>query len=190
MIADEFKPDHQNAESNSLHEDASKSKILTEEVISLLEERLMVDIIRRQIGEIVVRKEIETHVVRVEIPIRREKLIVEQVSPEYKRLAEVDLGQTSIPDGKRLLPEGWVNVDVTNDELISAHNDKQPITAGFNQSAQTTVSGEIDSPRAARDLLDEITRTPSHDCETIRIEIVLKDAKHQSAYQALFEQYC
>jgi Domain of unknown function (DUF2382) len=190
MIVDEFKHDHQNVESDGLRKTASKSKILTEEVISLLEERLMVDITQRQIGEIVVRKEIETHIVKVEIPIRREKLIVEQVSPEYKRLAEVDLGQTSIPDGKSLLPEGWVNVDTTNDELTPDRNGRQSITIELGQTAQNIVYGEINSPRAARDLLDQITKTPAHDCETIRIEIVLKDSKHQKAYQALFDQYC
>jgi len=36
---------------------------------------------------------IETRMVQVQVPVRHEKLIVEQVSPERKQLAEIDLGQ-------------------------------------------------------------------------------------------------
>ncbi len=57
--------------------------------ISLLEERLAVNLTKRKVGEIVVRKEVETRI--VEIPVRHEKLIVEQVEPEYKQLAVIDL---------------------------------------------------------------------------------------------------
>jgi hypothetical protein len=63
---------------------------LTEE-IRLLEERLVVDRHKRKVGEVIVRKEIETRYIQV--PIQREVLIVEQVDPEFKQLAVVDLGQ-------------------------------------------------------------------------------------------------
>ncbi|MBM0741998.1 DUF2382 domain-containing protein [Phormidium sp. CLA17] len=66
-------------------------KLPFEETISLLEERLVIDSHRRKIGEVIVRKEIETRI--IEVPVRREKLIVEQVSPTYQQLAVVDLGQ-------------------------------------------------------------------------------------------------
>ncbi len=73
-------------------DDSLTSEVLSpEEVIHLLEERLVVRSDKRKIGEIVVRKEIETRI--VEVPVRREKLIVEQVEPTYKRFAEIDLGQ-------------------------------------------------------------------------------------------------
>ena len=61
----------------------SVSKEVSEEKISLLEERLIVDFVRRKVGEIVIRKEVETCLLQVEVPVRREKLIVEQVSPDY-----------------------------------------------------------------------------------------------------------
>ena len=48
---------------------------------------------QRKVGEVIVRKEIETRMVQIEVPVRYEKLIVEQVSPEHKQLAEIDLGQ-------------------------------------------------------------------------------------------------
>lgn len=67
---------------------------LREEVLQLLEERVVVDRSRRKVGEVIVRKEVET--VMVQVPIRRERLIVEQVSPEHKELASIDLSQGEI----------------------------------------------------------------------------------------------
>ncbi|HTL89399.1 MAG TPA: DUF2382 domain-containing protein [Leptolyngbya sp.] len=139
--------------------DSSISEVLSsEDVIQLLEERLTVRSDKRKVGDIVVRKEIETRMVKV--PVRREKLIVEQVTPTYKRLAEINLDQTN----------GQTN------------------RTGSSTEADHTVYGEFDSPKAASDLLDAIARTPAHDCAEIRIEITLKDSKHQEAYQAWFDR--
>lgn len=71
-------------------------KILDEKIIPLLAERVIVDRHKRKSGEVVIRKVIETEV--IEVVVRREKLIVEQVSPEYKELAVIDLGQTSVEE--------------------------------------------------------------------------------------------
>ena len=71
-------------------------EVFSEEIIRLLGERVVVERSKRKVGEVIVRKEIETRMVQVEIPVRREKLIVEQVSPERKKLAEIDLGQEEI----------------------------------------------------------------------------------------------
>jgi Domain of unknown function (DUF2382) len=68
-------------------------RVSAEEVIPLLAERLVVDRHKRKVGEVVVRKVIKTEV--VEVVVRREKLIVEQVSPSYEELAVIDLGETS-----------------------------------------------------------------------------------------------
>jgi len=69
-------------------------EILTPDIIRLLEERLVVDRSKRKVGEVIIRKEIETRIIQV--PVRREKLIIEQVSPERKQLVEIDLGQAEI----------------------------------------------------------------------------------------------
>jgi stress response protein YsnF len=74
----------------------SSAKILDEEIIPLLAERVIVDRHKRKSGEVVIRKVIETEV--IEVVVRREKLIVEQVSPEYKELAVIDLGRTSVEE--------------------------------------------------------------------------------------------
>jgi stress response protein YsnF len=67
---------------------------LAEEIISLLSEWVIVERQKRKSGEVVVRKVIETEV--VEVLVRREELIVEQVSPSYEELAVIDLGESVI----------------------------------------------------------------------------------------------
>lgn len=58
--------------------------------ISLLEERLIIDRFKNKVGEVIIRKEVETQI--IEVPIRREKLVVEQITPEHKQIAVIDLG--------------------------------------------------------------------------------------------------
>lgn len=69
--------------------DLSQRQVIQEEVIPVREERLVVDHKRQKAGEVVVRKEIETEI--IEVPVQREKLIVEQVGAEPRQLAEIDL---------------------------------------------------------------------------------------------------
>ena len=69
--------------------DPIATPIVEQETVRLLEERLIINRLKRKIGEVVVRKEVETRM--VQIPLRREKLIIEQVSPDRKHLATVDL---------------------------------------------------------------------------------------------------
>jgi Domain of unknown function (DUF2382) len=179
MISHELDDGEQVSNSVPFTKDISTSRVQTEECISLLEERLMVNLTRRKVGEVVVRKEIKTHVLQVEVPIRREKLIVEQVSPEYKRLAEIDLGQGSSFNGA---------ITSATDDLAITQLEKNPQSISLNQGTEPKVYGETSSPQVASDLLDMIAHMPSHNCEMIRIEIVLKDSKHQDTYQALFNR--
>lgn len=72
---------------------SGSSNIVEEETIPLKEERLMVDRHRRKAGEVIVRKEIETEI--IEVPVQREKLIVEQVGDNPKQLAEIDLAEVA-----------------------------------------------------------------------------------------------
>lgn len=66
-------------------------EILSQDIVRLVEERLVVSRSKHKIGEVIVRKEIETRIIQV--PVRYEKLIVEQISPERKQLIEINLGQ-------------------------------------------------------------------------------------------------
>lgn len=74
--------------------------LASEDVISLKEERLVVDRKKQKVGEVIVRKEIETEI--IEVPVQREKLIVEQVGADPKQLAEIDLtDESQLPQPQR-----------------------------------------------------------------------------------------
>jgi Domain of unknown function (DUF2382) len=164
----------------------TSTKVLTEEVIYLLEERLMVDVTRHKTGEIVVRKEVETQILYVEVPVRREKLIVEQVSPEYKLLAQIDLGRA---DAGNATP-AFVNSD--DSILVSAQPQQLPLDRVPNGNlngelnGHNSVSGTVNTPQAAIDLLTEFARLAGDDVQTIRIEIALKNPHNRDRYQSLF----
>lgn len=167
------------------------SDILTSETFALLEERLMVNFTRRKLGEIVVRKEIETHILQVQVPIRSEKLIVEQVSPEYKLLSEVELGRSNASE--------MAVSKAIEDGVILANNDDRTISIGLDaidrqlnpSSTQPRLGCEMYSVNAARELLNEIANISDlDDCQSVQIEIVLKDDRQRDIYQSLFDRYC
>ncbi|MDZ8187665.1 MAG: DUF2382 domain-containing protein [Nostoc sp. ChiSLP02] len=136
-----------------------------EQIIRLLEERLVVESNKRRVGEVIVRKEIETRMVQV--PVRVEKLIVEQVSPEHKQLAEIDLTQGEI-SGLELNQEEKFEVTHLNGAL--------------------TVSGEFNSPKVASLLLNAIALEKNHGCNRVRVAISVEDESHQKKYQEWFDR--
>ncbi|MDV2990355.1 MAG: hypothetical protein N4J56_000009 [Chroococcidiopsis sp. SAG 2025] len=139
---------------------SSSQDISTEEIIKLLAERVVVERKKRKVGEVIVRKEIETRM--VEVPVRYEKLIVEQVNPEHKQIAEINLGQETLADRKL---NSW---DVGEK----------------NQSVgELTVTGRFDSPKVASLLLNAIARERQHGCQQIRVEIVVDSPEKQKLYQ-------
>ena len=139
---------------------SSSQDTSAEEIIKLLAERVVVDRKKRKIGEVIVRKEIETRM--IEVPVRYEKLIVEQVNPEHKQIAEINLGRETITDRKF---DSWD-------------------TGEKKQSAdEFTVRGKFDSPKIASLLLSAIARERQHGCQQIRIEIVADSPEKQKIYQ-------
>ncbi|MEH2082318.1 MAG: DUF2382 domain-containing protein [Nostoc sp.] len=136
-----------------------------EQIIRLIEERLVIENSKRKVGEVIVRKVIETQMVQV--PVRREKLIVEQISPEQKQLAEIDLGQGEIP-----------GVDLTEVEKLEVTHDNNGLT----------VSGEFSSPRIANLLLNAIALERNHGCKQVRVTITVEDESHQKKYQEWFDR--
>ncbi|MFN6527421.1 MAG: YsnF/AvaK domain-containing protein [Nostoc sp. ChiSLP03a] len=139
-------------------------QIPEEQIIRLLEERLVVESSKRKVGEVIVRKVIETRIVQV--PVRREKLIVEQINPEHKQLAEIDLGQEEIP-----------GVDLTEVERLEVTHDNG-----------LTVSGEFSSPRIANLLLNAIALERNNGCKQVRVTIAVEDESHQKKYQEWFDR--
>ncbi len=135
------------------------SSIVAEETIQLLEERLVVNLHKRKVGEVIVRKEIETRI--VEVPIRREKLIVEQVSPEAKQLAVIDLGQTQ---------ETEFDAQQVSDNMLSP-----------------TVEGRFTSANAAIQFLQAIADQSSPGLRSVHVIIALEDAGSRAIYQHWLE---
>lgn len=74
---------------------SEQPRVIAEEIIPLKEERLVVDKHKQKTGEVIIRKEIATEMIQV--PVQREKLIVEQAGNNPKQLAEIDL-----QDGQQL----------------------------------------------------------------------------------------
>jgi stress response protein YsnF len=136
-------------------EDEENLDIVDQEVIRLLEERLVINRSKRKVGEVIVRKEIETRMVQV--PIQWEKLIVEQVGDDPKVLAEIDLGEGSI----------------TGIDLTEIKSDRQ----------EPTVKAEFTSVQKASKILNSIASQPRHGCVKVRLEIVLENKQLEDTYQ-------
>ncbi|AFZ56642.1 DUF2382 domain-containing protein [Anabaena cylindrica FACHB-243] len=135
-----------------------------EKIIPLLEERLFVDHSKHKIGEVIVRKQIETQM--IQIPIRREKLIIEQVSPEHKQLAEIDLNEREIS------------------EILTAAKTSE-VT---NFESGLIVSGEFSSPKIASLLLNAINLEKNQGCQHIKISILVENESQQQRYQEWFNR--
>ena len=136
-------------------EDEENLDIVDQEVIRLLEERLVINRSKRKVGEVIVRKEIETRMVQV--PIQWEKLIVEQVGDDPKVLAEIDLGEGSI----------------TGIDLTEVKSDRK----------EPTVKAEFTSVQKASKILNSIASQPRHGCVKVRLEIVLENKQLEDTYQ-------
>ncbi len=147
-------------DNQSFLESDDATEVVEEEIVRLLEERLLINRSKWKVGEVVVRKEIENQLVQV--PIRREKLIIEQVSPEIKQIAEIDLGKGEVTD--------------LDPRKISSSD------------SPYTVTGEFLSPKAASHLLEAIALQGRHGCAKVRVELVLDNPELQETYQQMFDR--
>lgn len=163
----------EDASNEDLIESEDNSQLVEEEIVRLLEERLVVNRSKRKIGEVVVRKEIETQI--IEVPIQREKLIIEQVGPEPKQLAEIDLGKGEVT--------GVELINVQSSDIQSSGRKKED---SFDNSY--TVTGEFFSPKAASNLLEAIAYQKHHGCKKVRVELVVDNSELKENYQNMFDR--
>ncbi|HYW19739.1 MAG TPA: DUF2382 domain-containing protein [Nodularia sp. (in: cyanobacteria)] len=140
-------------------------KIDEEIIVRLIEERLIADSSIHKLGEVIIRKEIETRMVQV--PVRREKLIVEQVGAVNKQLAEIDLSQG----------------EISGIELIAGERPEGTILDGH-----LTVVGDFTSPKIASLLLNAIALEHNHGCQQLKITIAVTDESLQQKYQEWFDR--
>ncbi|MGC9526890.1 MAG: DUF2382 domain-containing protein [Limnospira sp.] len=139
------------------HEYQEQPEIREEKKLYLKAENLIVDRHREKMGEVVVRKEVETDI--IEVPVRREKLVVEVADSDQPPLAEIDLSEKPLEDF---------------DSDSTAEN--------------STVTGEFYSLEAACDLLGAIALDSRHGCDRVRLELVLNDPRDRDIYQAMFDR--
>ncbi len=150
----------QNEEIDS-EEIMSDDTALDEATIRLLEERLKIDRSSKKLGEVIVRKVVETKT--IEVPVRQEKLIVEQVhGDQTENLAEIDLSSGVIED------QDLRNTSVTQDGL--------------------TVHGEFISLEAASEIIKAISLQKDHGCQKVKIELIVSNSQQQKDYQAMLDQ--
>ncbi len=150
----------------------TSARIAQEEKIQLLEERLVVNARKQKIGDVIMRKEIVTEMVQV--PVRREKLIVEQVSPEHRKLVEIDLNQ-----GDRSTIELIESLNASSN--LTSSQVGQPIGHGTNGQ------GSLMSIQAASQLLAELANRPEYQGANVRIEFA--DPGLQADYQLRSQQF-
>ncbi|AFY32880.1 DUF2382 domain-containing protein [Calothrix sp. PCC 7507] len=165
ISASSIEPEANSQIIHSLVEKNNLAEVREEEIIKLLEERLVVNLNQQKIGDVIVRKVIETRMVQV--PVRREKLIVEQISPENKQLAEIDLGSGEIS-----------GVELTQGERAEF----------VSLDGGLAVSGVFSSPKIASLLLNAIALEQNHSCQQVQVSIVVEDQEHQQKYQEWFDR--
>jgi stress response protein YsnF len=147
------------------HTESEFVEEIEEDIIRLLGERLVVGRSKRKIGDVIIRKEIETRM--IQIPVRREKLIIEQPGIEPKQLAEIDLGEE----------------EISQDEFGQANS-----IVSSDMSGGLTVTGEFDSPKIASLILNAIQLEQNHGCKKIRVSILVEDEENQQKYQEWFNR--
>lgn len=182
-----FEQDMQNEVQNNINLDSSndihETGSLGEEIIRLLGERVVVERSKRKVGEVIVRKEIETRMVQV--PVRYEKLIIEQVGSEPKQLAEIILGEASanIDDQPETVVRAnkSISQDDTNTVALT-----QDTTTSLN--GELRVSGKFDSPKTASLLLNAIAMERNQGCKQVRVEIVVENEERKKTYQEWFNR--
>ena len=139
----------------------SASKVKETWQTSLLEERLRVNRRKQKVGEVVVRKKIETHMIQV--PVRREKLIVERVGEASEPIAEVLIGESKV--------NGFKPIELTEDGTLH-------LTKSHFLTIET-----------AQQLLQALSALSSAEGAKIRLEIVSNSSQEQIEYQNICDRY-
>ncbi|MGB6297356.1 MAG: DUF2382 domain-containing protein [Rivularia sp. (in: cyanobacteria)] len=161
----EHKANSATPNSQENHSELEFVEEIEEDIIRLLGERLVVERSKRKIGEVIIRKEIETRM--IQIPVRREKLIIEEPGIEPKQLAEIDLGEEEISQDEFGQTQSMVSSDI---------------------SGGLTVTAEFDSPKIASLILNAIQLEQDHGCKKVRVSILVEDEEKQQKYKEWFQR--
>lgn len=131
--------------------------------ISLLEERLKVTRRKEKAGEVVIRKQVETRMIN--IPLRREKLIVERIGENPQKLTEVVVAEEAV--------SGFKYNELNNNDSLCLN------------------TSQFLSPSTAQELLTDIRQLSSTANIKIRLEIVTNcsDSKTVSELKHICDRY-
>ena len=175
--------------------------------IQLLEERLVVNRRRVKVGEVSVRRVVETEV--IEVPIRREKLVVEKIG-EGEPIVEVKLGEPRLL-GNAIAADPGSGIESNTHDLtaignlgtirdainfleaaktLDDHCEKIRIYIFLKQKTglKATVH-QFETSETAIQVLLGLEMTLLKRCSNVRLELFLKDDSMLQTYQNWFAQY-
>jgi len=177
-----------------------------EQCFQLLEEQLVVNRQRVKLGEVVIRKVIETRM--VEIPVQREKLVVEKIG-ENQSLFELPLGETNLHSNNLALQQqastdpyiARGHLQTIQDAVRcltvlarSANTDCRRIRTTLflkpiDRPSGETVQMEFETPGTAANVLGAIAPQGSQDGQHVALDLIVDDEAAQSRYQNWFDEY-
>ncbi|PZV07252.1 MAG: hypothetical protein DCF21_21935 [Leptolyngbya sp.] len=195
------------SENNIIHVYLDRQQVAphADQRIQLVEERLVVNRKRVKVGEVSVRRVVETEM--VEVPIRREKLVVEKIGDRASSV-EIQLGETLL-QGDEIAAQstGDRNQDITasgsfktiKDAITfleaAAQRPDQPcekvkvaILLDGNSELKETIY-EFDSPQTAIQKILQLDRVLLNQCSQVRLDLFLKDPAMVQTYQDWIAQY-
>ena len=142
---------------NHNYEERSTASDIDIDKISLLEEKLQVTRQKKKIGEVVVSKKIETRIIN--IPIKREKLVIERVGQNPELLTEIVTSEEKICGFGYEELENTENLHLTRSRFLELQK--------------------------VREILAAIENLGTTDRVKIRIEIANSDSQTQEKYQTI-----
>ena len=153
-------PEYNDCDMNPNLDIAEDSNNLETIDITLLEEKLEVVRRKQKVGEVIVRKKVETRI--VEIPLRREKLVVERIGKNPQQLAEVVINEEKVNGfGYDELEQNRHRLNVTRSQHFSL--------------------------KQAQSILDAIANSATDNLK-IRLEIVSDSSDSQQQYQNICDR--
>ncbi|MGB3312674.1 MAG: YsnF/AvaK domain-containing protein [Nodosilinea sp.] len=187
--------------------DGDRQQIISgaSKTIQLVEERLVVNRKRVKVGEISVRRVVETEI--VEVPIRREKLVVERIG-EGDPIVEVKLGEPRLL-GNAITSDASIdsnthaltalgNLNTIRDAVnfleaaknLDDHCEKIRVYIFLKQQTglKATVH-QFESSETAIQVLLGLETTLLKQCSNVRLELFLQDDSMLQTYQSWFAQY-
>lgn len=171
--------------------------------IQLVEERVVVNRKRVKVGEVSVRRVVETEM--VEIPVRREKLVIENIGSSTPPI-EVSLGETQI-QGHEIAVKPADSRDLTASGVFETIQDAmtflntaeqqqelrcEKIRVAILLDGKNGLKGtiyEFETSQTATQKLSRLDKVLFNQCSHVRLELFLNDPSLVQTYQNLISEH-